>query len=77
VLYDSNYTDLEYPTHEGWGHSTWQEAVKLADAACVGKLLLFHHDPSHGDEFLDAVAKAAADRRPGTELAQERTELVW
>jgi ABC-type cobalamin/Fe3+-siderophores transport system ATPase subunit len=35
--------------------SIWQQAVRLADAAGVGKLLLFHHDPSHDDDFLSAV----------------------
>jgi phosphoribosyl 1,2-cyclic phosphodiesterase len=76
VLYDSSYTDAEYPSRMGWGHSTWQEAIRLADAARVGKLLLFHHDPSHADDFLDSVAVAAADRRPGTEVAREGTEYL-
>jgi phosphoribosyl 1,2-cyclic phosphodiesterase len=76
VLYDSSYTDAEYVSRKGWGHSTWQQAVRLAEAANVGKLLLFHHDPSHDDEFLDAVGEAAAVCRPGTEVAREQTEFV-
>ena len=24
-IYDSTYTEEEYPNFEGWGHSTWQE----------------------------------------------------
>ncbi|MGD0106649.1 MAG: MBL fold metallo-hydrolase [Rhodopila sp.] len=75
MLYDASYTDAEYAARVGWGHSTWQEAIKLADAAGVGKLILFHHDPSHSDEFLDAIAEAAADRRPGTEVAKEQEEF--
>jgi phosphoribosyl 1,2-cyclic phosphodiesterase len=76
VLYDSSYTDVEYQVRKGWGHSTWQEAIKLADAAGVRKLLLFHHDPSHGDDFLDGVAVAAASVRPGTEVAREGAEFI-
>jgi phosphoribosyl 1,2-cyclic phosphodiesterase len=76
VLYDASYTDEEYITRVGWGHSTWQQAIRLADTACAGKLLLFHHDPLHDDDFLDAIAEAAACRRPGTEVAKEQAEFV-
>ena len=71
VIYDSAYTDAEYPAHRGWGHSTWQEGVRLAEAAGAGLLVLFHHDPAHDDAFLDRVACEAAKRRPGTLVAQE------
>ena len=45
---------------------TWQEGVRLADAAGVGTLAIFHHDPSHNDAFMDDVAREAAALRPGT-----------
>ena len=76
VLYDACYTDEEYATRVGWGHSTWQHALKLADAAAVGKLVLFHHDAAHCDNFLDAIGDVAAALRPGTELAKEAAEYV-
>lgn len=66
LIYDSSYTDDEYPRYKGWGHSTWQEGVRLADAAGVGTLAIFHHDPSHDDAFMDNVAREAAALRPGT-----------
>jgi phosphoribosyl 1,2-cyclic phosphodiesterase len=66
MIYDSSYTDTEYPRYRGWGHSTWQEGVRLADAAQVGTLTIFHHDPSHDDAFMDGVAREAALLRPGT-----------
>lgn len=66
MIYDSTFTDAEYPRYIGWGHSTWQEGVRLADAAQVGTLAIFHHDPSHDDGFMDDVAKQAAGLRPGT-----------
>lgn len=65
MIYDSSYTDEEYPRYRGWGHSTWQEGVRLADAAGVGTLVIFHHDPSHDDAFMDGVARDAAALRPG------------
>ena len=66
MIYDSSYTDEEYARYRGWGHSTWQEGVRIADAAGVGTLAIFHHDPSHDDAFMDGVAREAAALRPGT-----------
>jgi len=66
MIYDSSYSDAEYPRYKGWGHSTWQEGVRVADAADVGTLVIFHHDPSHDDAFMDGVAREAAATRPGT-----------
>lgn len=66
VIYDASYTDAEFPKYVGWGHSTWEEGVRLADAAGIGQLVLFHHDPSHGDAQMDEIAQAADAARPGT-----------
>ena len=71
MIYDSTYTDEEFLAHREWGHSTWQEGVRLANAAQVGTLVLFHHDPSHDDIFMDKVAADAARARPGTIVATE------
>ena len=76
MIYDSTYTDEEYPAHEGWGHSTWQQGVRLADAADVGELVIFHHDPSHDDAFMDKVASRASTLRPGTRVAREGDTVV-
>ncbi len=66
MIYDASYTDAEYLRYRGWGHSTWQEGVRIAEAANVGTLAIFHHDPSHDDVFMDGVAREAAAMRPGT-----------
>jgi phosphoribosyl 1,2-cyclic phosphodiesterase len=68
-IYDSTYTDAEYPNHIGWGHSTWQEAMRLGKAAGVGEVFIFHHDPNHDDAFLDGVAAEVA-------LCQQRGRLA-
>ncbi len=70
-IYDSMYTDEEYPQYRGWGHSTWQEGVRLAEAGKVGRLVLFHHDPSHNDSFMDEIASGVDRARPGSLVAQE------
>jgi phosphoribosyl 1,2-cyclic phosphodiesterase len=67
VVYDCTYTD----GHVGWGHSTWQEGVRLVEKADAKRLAIFHHDPDHDDAFMDAIAAEAARMRPGTVVAKE------
>jgi phosphoribosyl 1,2-cyclic phosphodiesterase len=76
MVYDSTYTDQEYPARVGWGHSTWQECLRLAEAAGVGRAVLFHHDPARTDEELDVIGAEAAALRPGTLVAREGLELT-
>ena len=71
VVIDSTYTDVELPSHAGWGHSSWQQCIKLTNAAGAEKLCLFHHDPDHDDGAMDAIAAAADAARPGTIVAKE------
>ena len=71
VIYDSTYTDAEYPNFVGWGHSTWQEGVRLAEAAGVRTFVAFHHDPNHDDAAMDAIAQALGAARPGSIVARE------
>jgi len=71
VVYDAMFTEEEIKTREGWGHSTWQRGLRLAEQAGAKQLCLFHHDPSHDDEFMDALAAEAHELRPGTITARE------
>lgn len=71
MIYDATYTDDEFPAHRDWGHSTWQEAVRIANAARARRLVLFHHDPGHDDAAMDVIAAAADDERRGTIIARE------
>jgi phosphoribosyl 1,2-cyclic phosphodiesterase/ActR/RegA family two-component response regulator len=58
---DCTYTDEEYLTKEGWGHSSIGEVVKLAHNAKVKNLYLFHHDPDQMDEDIDRKLEAARE----------------
>src|SRR3954469_24182406 len=71
VVYDSMYTDDEYRRYVGWGHSTWQEGVRLCKAAGVKRLAVFHHDPEHDDDMLDAIGKEVEKALPGSAVARE------
>lgn len=71
IVYDATFTEEEIATRAGWGHSTWARGIKLAEAANAKQLCLFHHDPSHDDNFMDLLAVEANDARPGTITARE------
>jgi phosphoribosyl 1,2-cyclic phosphodiesterase len=71
LIYDGNYTDEEFVARAGWGHSTWQEGVRIAQAARAQTLAIFHHDPDHDDDFLDRVGAEATKRHSGAVVAAE------
>jgi hypothetical protein len=61
LIHDGQYADEEYEDHAGWGHSRIEDAIAFADRADVRRLVLFHHDPTHDDLRLDALAQRAHD----------------
>jgi ribonuclease BN (tRNA processing enzyme) len=71
LIYDATYTSEEYKDHVSWGHSTWEEGIKIAKAARVKALHLFHHDPSHTDKMIDAIVRKARKVFPKTFAAKE------
>lgn len=82
LLIDTQYTDEEYESHVGWGHGSLSSVVSLALDANVGRLLLFHHDPSHDDVMIDDMVDRArhlvleSGKRLEVEAAREGAE-VW
>ncbi|WP_343867451.1 MBL fold metallo-hydrolase [Caenispirillum bisanense] len=76
VIYDSTYTDTEFPARVGWGHSTWQEGVRLCRQADVRRLAIFHHDPDHDDAFMAELEDEAHLLWDGTFVAREGMQVT-
>jgi len=76
VIYDSTYSDEEFTAKVGWGHSTWQEGIRLCKAANVRQLALFHHDPDHDDNYMRQVEIEARAIWDGTIVAREQMILA-
>src|SRR4029434_3051361 len=56
LIQDAQYTPEEYDLQRvGWGHSTYLDALQIAQQAHVKRLVLFHHAPSHSDAEVDAI----------------------
>src|SRR5918996_4190697 len=82
LIHDCQYTDEEYPEHIGWGHSALTDTLTFARRVDARRLLLFHHDPLHTDDFLDGFHASARRRwselggRDGAvEMASETQEV--
>lgn len=75
VIYDCSYQDEEFENYVGWGHSTWQEGVRLCDKAGVKTFVVFHHDPSRTDRDMDQIEKNVVAARPGSVVAREGLTL--
>ncbi len=70
-LYDSAYCDEEMPKYQGFGHSSWQHAIRLAEAADVKAIGLMHHSPFHADNDLERIAELAAERFPRAHVVKD------
>jgi phosphoribosyl 1,2-cyclic phosphodiesterase len=79
LMHDAQYTEEEYPHRVGWGHSSVSQTVSFAAKTGAERLLLFHHDPGHTDDDLDAHCERACElwrgEGPMPELALEGMEL--
>ena len=54
LIKETQYTEEEYSSRKGWGHSTYRDSAQFAAESGVKRLALFHHDPDHTDELMDA-----------------------
>jgi phosphoribosyl 1,2-cyclic phosphodiesterase len=79
VICESQYSDDEYRLRRGWGHSTFEDVLNLAVRARAKRLALFHHDPTHDDDAMDAhlaaCVKSAAARGGGLQVLAAREGL--
>ncbi|MBF0247772.1 MAG: MBL fold metallo-hydrolase [Alphaproteobacteria bacterium] len=77
VIYDSTYTEAEFPSKIGWGHSTWNVGVELCRMAGAKSMAIFHHDPEHDDAFMDKLEAEAQAEWPHCFAAREGMELTY
>src|SRR5213080_1343854 len=75
VEHGAQYTAEELQKRRGWGHSSFDQAMQVAEMAGVKRLALTHHDPEHDDEFLERIEKLCQERFPNAVLAREGMEI--
>ncbi len=73
LIHDCQYSDDEYPSHFGWGHSALSDALRFGARTGAVRTMLFHHDPYHTDDQLDALYDVALEQ--WQELGRDRDSL--
>jgi len=77
LIYDSQFTRAQLQKEKkGWGHSTWEEGVKICRDAGVKEFILFHHDPDRDDKSVDQLQKIARRRFRKSRAAYEGMEII-
>jgi phosphoribosyl 1,2-cyclic phosphodiesterase len=74
LFHDAQYRDDEYADHVGWGHSCTEHVMGFADKAAARAIVLFHHDPYHTDDELEALLAEARRQWDG---AHEQVCLAY
>jgi phosphoribosyl 1,2-cyclic phosphodiesterase len=75
LIYDVDYADRAYydPAVKAVTRQTkiWKEAVEVAIESHAKRVILFHHDPHHEDDFLDHMEQEVQATFPHAQLARE------
>ena len=78
LIHDAQYTAEEFPAKATWGHCTVDYAVHVAQESGAARLALFHHDPTHDDDTVDAIlAHAQASPRAAGSLRSWPPRRAW
>lgn len=75
LIHEAQYTQEQLENRRGWGHSSHEQAIEVADRAGVKHLIMTHHDPDHDDGFLRRIEKKCQKRFPNCQLAREGMEF--
>lgn len=71
VIYDTTYTEEELPEKLGWGHSTWNEGIRLCQMANAKRMAMFHYSPDYNDDQVRRLAGEAAEAWSGAFASKE------
>jgi phosphoribosyl 1,2-cyclic phosphodiesterase len=74
LIADGQYTEEEYSTKAGWGHSSIPLLLEIAHQCQVKQLAVFHHDPQHSDKFLDELS---IESRSKYRLDEGEMDVFW
>jgi phosphoribosyl 1,2-cyclic phosphodiesterase len=75
LIHDSQYTDTEYQSKHGWGHSAASHLLAFSEMAEAANLVTFHHDPGHTDGFLDEFHSELESRADGVKVVPGIADL--
>jgi len=74
-VYDCSFTDSELPRYVNFGHSTYEEGMRLCKLANAGCFLAFHHMPSRTDLQIEKIEAMIKLTMPDCGIAREGTSI--
>lgn len=79
LIHDSQFSAELLEKRPDWGHCTPEYALHVAETCGASELVMFHHDPLHSDDVLDAIFDdiAALDTRCKVTPAAEGMKLAF
>lgn len=75
LIHDAQYTSEELQRKRGWGHSSYEQAMRVAELAGAKRLIVTHHDPDHDDAFLRKMEHRCRKRLANIVFAREKMEI--
>lgn len=76
LLYDAQFTEKEYETRKGFGHSTAEKGLELFQKCGAGRMLLIHHSPFSTDRILRIREKGLLSEHVRYARQKETVELI-
>ena len=75
LIHDSQYTPNDLKKHVGWGHSSWDQAAKVATESNSKQLILFHHSPDYDDAKITDIEKKTRFYFPNVLAAKQDLKI--
>lgn len=76
LVYDAQYSEEEYPSHIGWGHSTPENGIRIAKAAGVKQIIFTHHGIFADDSTLAKREEEVKHLFENSSFAKADTEVL-
>ena len=63
IIWDGMFLESELSDKKGWGHSSIEQGISLADKIHVKNFLISHHSPSRDDKELKKIEKKLLSKK--------------
>ena len=71
LVHDSHFNSNDLISHRGWGHSSWEQSVLMAQKTNSKQLILFHYSPDYNDQKVASIELEARSRFEQTIAAKQ------
>lgn len=75
LVMDGQYEEAEYGAHQGWGHSTQEDVLRVAAQADIRRVFVTHHSPHCDDDELARRERLLKAHRTDAFFARDGLEV--